>query len=280
MKVLVMKRWIFGILSLTALAGLLLAGPAAVFAAPAEQALPPASQSADPGRAQGFIQLVNNWTAPDQPAESAQDLPQANPDLVIYLTFDDGPDPDWTPQVLALLQKYHATAVFYEIGRNARSYPQISLQVAEAGQMIGLHGYNHIELPKLGYNDFYLEVIDTRDAIVDALSSRPDLEGQLTPCLRPPYGAVNDSVYGYAYNMNYAISMWHLDTRDWTGITGEEILETVERELEPYHVVLMHDGGEDRSETVRGLGLVLHELTLRGYHFEPYCTATGQEYNH
>ncbi len=275
-----MKKWIFGILSLTALAGLLLAGPAAVFAAPAEQALPPSSQSADPGRAQGFIQLVNNWTAPDQPAESAQDLPQANPDLVIYLTFDDGPDPDWTPQVLALLQKYHATAVFYEIGRNARTYPQISLQVAEAGQMIGLHGYNHIELPKLGYNDFYLEVIDTRDAIVDALSSRPDLEGQLTPCLRPPYGAVNDNVYSYAYNMNYAISMWHLDTRDWTGITGEEILETVERELEPYHVVLMHDGGEDRSETVRGLELVLHELTLRGYHFEPYCTATGQEYNH
>jgi len=146
--------------------------------------------------------------------------------------------------------------------------------------MIGLHGYNHIELSKLGYNDFYLEVIDTRDAIQDALSSRPDLEGQLTPCLRPPYGAVNDAVYSYAYNMNYAISKWHLDTRDWTGISGEEILATVEKELVPYRVVLMHDGGEDRSETVRGLELVLHELTLRGYHFEPYCTATGQEYNH
>ncbi|HNW94551.1 MAG TPA: polysaccharide deacetylase family protein [Anaerolineaceae bacterium] len=275
-----MKKCLFSILNLAALAGLALTAPAPVLAAAQAQALPPASQSADPGRTQSFIQLVNNWTAPDQPADSAQDLPHANPDLVVYLTFDDGPDPDWTPQILALLQEYHATAVFYEIGRNARTYPQISLEVAEAGQMIGLHGYNHIELSKLGYNDFYLEVIDTRDAIQDALSSRPDLEGQLTPCLRPPYGAVNDAVYSYAYNMNYAISMWHLDTRDWTGISGEEILATVEKELVPYRVVLMHDGGEDRSETVRGLELVLHELTLRGYHFEPYCTATGQEYNH
>jgi len=275
-----MKKCLFSILNLAALAGLALTAPAPVLAAAQAQALPPASQSADPGRTQSFIQLVNNWTAPDQPADSAQDLPHANPDLVVYLTFDDGPDPDWTPQILALLQEYHATAVFYEIGRNARTYPQISLEVAEAGQMIGLHGYNHIELSKLGYNDFYQEVIDTRDAIQDALSSRPDLEGQLTPCLRPPYGAVNDAVYSYAYNMNYAISMWHLDTRDWTGISGEEILATVEKELVPYRVVLMHDGGEDRSETVRGLELVLHELTLRGYHFEPYCTATGQEYNH
>jgi len=275
-----MKKCLFSILNLAALAGLALTAPAPVLAAAQAQALPPASQSADPGRTQSFIQLVNNWTAPDQPADSAQDLPHANPDLVVYLTFDDGPDPDWTPQILALLQEYHATAVFYEIGRNARTYPQISLEVAEAGQMIGLHGYNHIELSKLGYNDFYLEVIDTRAAIQDALSSRPDLEGQLTPCLRPPYGAVNDAVYSYAYNMNYAISMWHLDTRDWTGISGEEILATVEKELVPYRVVLMHDGGEDRSETVRGLELVLHELTLRGYHFEPYCTATGQEYNH
>ena len=277
-----MKKWLFSILYLAALAGLALFAPAPVLAAPAAPAaqdLPPAGQSADLGRTQAFIQLVNNWTAPDQPADSAQDLPQANPELVIYLTFDDGPDPDWTPQVLALLQKYHATAVFYEIGRNARSYSQITLEVAEAGQMIGLHGYNHIELNKLGYNDFYLEIMDTRDAILDALSSRQDLQDQLTPCLRPPYGAVSDSVYRYAHDMNYAISMWHLDTRDWTGISGEEILETVEKELEPYRVVLMHDGGEGRSETVRGLELVLHELTLRGYHFEPYCTATGQEYN-
>ena len=165
-----MKKWFVILLNLALLAGLALSAPAPVVAAPREQALPPDNHSADSGRAQAFIQLVNNWTAPEPSAESSQDLPQANPDLVIYLTFDDGPDPKWTPQVLALLQKYHATAVFYEIGRNARSYPQISLAVADAGQMIGLHGYNHIELPKLGYSDFYLEVIDTRDAIRDALS--------------------------------------------------------------------------------------------------------------
>ncbi len=82
-----MKKWLFSILNLAALAGLALAAPLPAMAAPAHQALPPVGQSADPGRAQAFIQLVNNWTAPDQPAENNQDLPQANPDLVIYLTF-------------------------------------------------------------------------------------------------------------------------------------------------------------------------------------------------
>ncbi|MFZ3069860.1 MAG: polysaccharide deacetylase family protein [Anaerolineaceae bacterium] len=258
--------------------GLSLSPSKLVAAAAADPASSPEQDLPDPGLTQQFSQLVDQWTEPELSPADSLDLPTANPDNVIYLTFDDGPDPHWTSQILELLQRYHATATFYMIGRNARTYPKIILQVAEAGQMIGLHGYNHIELSNLGYQDFYLEVDDTATAIHDALADHPELESQITPCLRPPYGAVNDDVYTYASQMNYAISLWQLDTRDWTGISADEIFASVIENLQPYKVVLMHDGGEDRSETVRGLGLLLHELTLRGYTFQPYCTASGQEY--
>jgi len=152
------------------------------------------------------------------------------------------------------------------------------LQVAEGGNTIGLHGYNHLDLTKLGYSDFYLEVVDTRAAIADALAANPQVEGALTPCLRPPYGAVNQDVYAYAAQMNYALSFWHIDTRDWSGISPDEILATVSANIAPYKVILMHDGGEKRENTLQGLELVLHELTLRGYSFAPYCTASGQAF--
>jgi len=250
-----------------------------VLAASAPQAAPPASQPQDPGRTQQFIQLASGWTQTPSASGEAETGTQPNPDLVVYLTFDDGPDPKWTPQVLALLKQYHATATFFEIGRNARSYPEITLQVAENGNTIGLHGYNHLDLTKLGYSDFYLEVADTRGAIADALAADPQVASALTPCLRPPYGAVNQDVYTYAAQMNYALSFWHIDTLDWTGVSPEQILATVSANITPYKVVLMHDGGEKRENTLRGLELVLHELTLRGYTFGQYCTAYGQAYN-
>jgi peptidoglycan/xylan/chitin deacetylase (PgdA/CDA1 family) len=249
-----------------------------VIAASVAQAAPPAIQPQDPGRTQQFIQLASGWTQAGSAGGEAQLTGEPNPDLVVYLTFDDGPDPKWTPQVLALLEQYHATATFYEIGRNARSYPEISLQVAEDGNTIGLHGYNHLDLTKLGYSDFYLEVVDARAAIADALASDPQVESALTPCLRPPYGAVNQDVYAYAAQMNYALSFWQIDTRDWSGVSPEEILATVSANITPYKVVLMHDGGEKRENTLLGLALVLHELTLRGYTFGQYCTAYGQAY--
>ena len=247
-------------------------------AASAPQAVSPVSQPQDPGRTQQFIQLANGWMEGSTSTTDEQQLAQPDPDLVVYLTFDDGPDPKWTPQVLELLQQYHATATFFEIGRNARSYPEITLHVAENGNTIGLHGYNHLDLTKLGYFDFYLEVVDTRAAIADALAPNPHFEGALTPCLRPPYGAVNQDVYAYAAQMNYAFSFWHIDTRDWSGVSPEEILNTVSANIAPYKVILLHDGGEKRENTLQGLELVLHELTLRGYTFGQYCTAYGQAY--
>ena len=223
--------------------------------------------------------LIDSWTASTPSNGIDQPTAQADPSLAIYLTFDDGPDPKWTPQVLSLLDQYHAKATFYMIGRNAYSFPELVLQLAENGQFLGNHSFNHADLSTLSYGSFYAEVADTTDTIRTALAGHAELAGQVTPCLRPPYGAVGGSFYDYTFRMNYAVSMWQIDTLDWAGTEPEEILSSVVDNLQPFKVVLMHDGGEKRANTIAGLHLVLHELTMRGYQFLPYCTANGQAYN-
>jgi peptidoglycan/xylan/chitin deacetylase (PgdA/CDA1 family) len=223
-------------------------------------------------RLQQFDQLFAAWTDETYIIEPGGN---AN-NKVVYLTFDDGPDPQWTPLVLEQLARHHAKATFFVIGRSARSEPQTILSVAEAGQMIGNHGYNHISLADLGWTDFYLELGDTNQAIRDALADKPELLTQVAECMRPPYGEVTPDVYAFAYRMHYDVSFWSLDTMDWSGISAKEILDTVLQGVKPGSIILMHDGPKDRGETAKGLGLVLHELTLRGYSFPSLCTADGQ----
>lgn len=234
-------------------------------------------EKAKEGRVSEFQGLFASWSSPSEDQNPAWSQDPSSSGNYIYLTFDDGPDPKWTPQIVELLSRHNATATFFVIGRNAVTYPELLLQEAQAGQMIANHGYNHHDLTQYGYNDFLLEVLDTRDAVFSALSGHPELQQQVVPCLRPPYGAVNANVWTFAYRIPYDISMWTLDTNDWQSIPAEYILEDVLENAEPGSVVLMHDGGNDRSETVEALGLILHELTLRGWQFLPMCTADGQQ---
>jgi peptidoglycan/xylan/chitin deacetylase (PgdA/CDA1 family) len=249
-----------------------------VLAASSYQAAPPASQPQDPGRTQGFIQIANQWTHGDGSANPGAGSPQANPDLVAYLTFDDGPDPKWTPKVLALLQQYHARATFFEIGYNVKKYPDTTLQVAQAGHTIGIHGFNHLDSTKLEYEAFYSEIVDNYSIIADVLSIDPSLINSITLCFRPPYRAIDKTVINWVEGIGYELSLWDIDTNDWNNKTPDEIFSSVINAIQPYSIILMHDGGGDRSNTLQGLALVLHELTLRGYSFAPYCTVFGQAF--
>ncbi len=76
--------------------------------------------------------------------------------------------------------------------------------------------------------------------------------------------------------MGYSISMWNLDTRDWAGTDPEDVLSDFSSKLQPDRVILFHDGGQDRQNTVESLDLVLHELIMQGYEILPYCTEAGQ----
>ena len=239
------------------------------------------SVQADPGSETGqtltLSAFVDNWThyAVQDQANSTP-LPTADPEKKVYLTFDDGPDPVWSPQVLTVLRKYQAHATFFMIGRNASTFQETVLQIASDGNTLANYSYNHFDLTTLDFQDFSLEVGDTEQSIRNALKGHPELAGQVTKCLRPPYGKSNETVTAYAMRMGYSISMWNLDTRDWAGLAPEAILTNFSDKLQPDRVILFHDGGKDRQNTIEALDLVLHELIMQGYEILPYCTEAGQ----
>jgi len=223
----------------------------------------------------GKAQVVNAGGEGD-PSNGESSSGNSGEERFVYLTFDDGPDPDWTLLILDLLVRHNAQATFFVIGRNVKTYPDVTLQTAQAGQMIANHSYNHVSLSELTWQGFYYELKDTEDAVREILAPYPDLDQQIGLCIRPPYGDVNGNVWTYAYRLQYDVSMWSLDTLDWTGLKAGAIVEIVMDKVKPGAIILMHDGGIDRSETVKALGLILHELRIQGYHFPALCTASGQ----
>ena len=232
-----------------------------------------------------FGRLFAGWSGKEQavnaggegdPGNSESNPGNSGEEKFVYLTFDDGPDPDWTPLVLDILVRHNAKATFFVVGRSVKTYPEVILQMAQTGQMIANHSYNHVRLSELSWQGFYYELKDTENAVREILAPYPDLEQQIGLCIRPPYGDVNGNVWTYAYRLQYDVSMWSLDTLDWTGLKAEEIVKTVMDKVKPGAIILMHVGGKDRSETVKALGLILHELRIQGYHFPALCTATGQ----
>jgi peptidoglycan/xylan/chitin deacetylase (PgdA/CDA1 family) len=239
------------------------------------------SVQADPGPETGQTEILttffDSWTESGVQTETdVAPLPSADPEKKAYLTFDDGPDPVWSSQVLAVLRKYQVHATFFMIGRNASTFQDTILQIASDGNTLANHSYNHSDLTTLDFQNFSLEVLDTEQSIRNALRDHPELLSQVTKCLRPPYGKSNETVYAYAMRMGYSISMWNLDTRDWAGTDPEDVLADFSKKLQPDRVILFHDGGKERQNTVESLDLVLHELIMQSYEILPYCTEAGQ----
>jgi peptidoglycan/xylan/chitin deacetylase (PgdA/CDA1 family) len=241
--------------------------------------LPAQAQQANPPQA-GIIQhldeLVGRWVASDLPEPALQvELPERDPNKVVYLTFDDGPDPRWTPQIIELLRAYDARGTFFVLGKNAASFPQLVKEMAFAGQTFGNHSYNHAHIAAFDYANFREEVNDTTDALKQALQDNPELKELITPCLRPPYGEVSESFYSHATAMDLYITFWSLDTEDWKNPDPQEVIKAVIEKVEPGSIILMHDGGENRQATLKSLALILHELSQLGYSFAPICNEAG-----
>lgn len=239
-----------------------------------------------------LTELSKKWTTFEIPPEPTVTPPETNAEgtypiesephqegqtsKAVYLTFDDGPDPKWTPQILNLLKIYNAKATFYMLGRNVATYPELIVELAQAGQSLANHSYNHPSFNDLSHDAISREVGNTNWVTRNALVNHPELESQVVPCVRPPYGDANGGVYNALWGLGYSVSMWDLDTQDWRQPPPASILQQVLGSVETHRVILMHDGGEQRKATVDSLALILHELTIQGYSFEPYCTQNGQ----
>jgi peptidoglycan/xylan/chitin deacetylase (PgdA/CDA1 family) len=184
----------------------------------------------------------------------------------VYVTFDDGPHPSWTPRMLDVLARYGAKATFFMVGREAENYPELVRQVVQAGHYVADHTWDHESLEGVSQAEFVEEVESTRDVLVSTASDLFTLDGDVN-YVRPPYGATDASTQTYAADLGMSIVMWDVDPMDWRQPGAQQIATHVLENVYPGAIVLMHDGGGDRSQSVTALESILPGLAAQGYRF-------------
>ncbi|TWD75006.1 peptidoglycan/xylan/chitin deacetylase (PgdA/CDA1 family) [Kribbella amoyensis] len=188
----------------------------------------------------------------------------APPAKPVYLTFDDGPEPKYTPQILAILRTFEAKATFFEVGRNVEKHPDLTKRIHADGHSVQNHTWTHADLRLLSWPKFEEQVSDTDRAI--------QAQTAVTPrCVRPPYGAVNKLVQTRATGLGKKLTLWDVDSRDWTRPGAAAITKRVLAGVKPGTVILFHDGGGDRTQTIAALPTILKTLRARGYSFVAVC---------
>ncbi len=179
----------------------------------------------------------------------------------IYLTFDDGPHPRNTPQILEVLAEYNAKATFFVVGSQAQGRGQLLKEMYDSGHALANHSWSHRKLGNAAWEIFEEEVSATAQ-ILGGYGSR---------CLRPPYGDVGSNLIANAQEAGYTLVYWSVDSLDWKSQAADAITEEVLRHAKPGAIVLLHDGGGSRAGTVAALRTILATLTAEGYTFPALC---------
>lgn len=191
---------------------------------------------------------------------------------ILYLTFDDGPIPKRTREVLAVLARYDARATFFVVGYLARRYPQVIREQLEAGHAIANHTWGHRSLRGLEREAFERQVRNTADIVQEAAGSAWP-SGAVVRYLRLPYGHLDENTAAWSAELGYEIVGWDVDPQDWKRPGADAIAGVVLRRAFPGAVVILHDGGGGSSQTVAALETILRELSAQGYRFHALADA-------
>lgn len=187
-------------------------------------------------------------------ASSLKNATTNNKTKKIALTFDDGPHPKVTRQILKILEKYNAKATFFVVGNAVQKNPKILKSVADAGHEIGNHTYNHTKLTTLPLQKAKLQ-IDSTDAVIKATI------GRNATVFRPPYGAYDKTIVN---QLNVPNILWTIDTLDWKHRDPKKTLAAVQKNARNGSIVLMHD---IHQTTADALESILTMLQKQGYEF-------------
>jgi peptidoglycan-N-acetylglucosamine deacetylase len=177
----------------------------------------------------------------------------------VVLTFDDGPDPRYTPEVLRTLKAHDVRAMFFVCGEMVAENKDMVRKMADEGHVIGNHTWSHPLLTELTRSAIGSEMERTSDVIEQACGERPGW-------FRAPYGAWNRAVFEIGAELGMEPLAWSVDTLDWTGPSSQSIERRVLKGAAEGVVVLSHDAGGDRSPSVRALRRYLPRLLDSGYH--------------
>jgi len=183
-----------------------------------------------------------------------------NDKMMIALTFDDGPHPRYTPEILDILKKYNICATFFTVGENALHHPEIVKRCLDEGHEIANHTYSHKDLSKDSFEDICREVRDTENIIYETLELR-------TKLLRPPGGLYGKNVIKAAMELDYTLVLWTVDTKDWAHTPSDKIVKKVFDSVESGDIILMHDFIGKNSPTPDALEIMIPELLKKGYRF-------------
>jgi peptidoglycan-N-acetylglucosamine deacetylase len=194
-------------------------------------------------------------TASGQPMYYLDDGP-----MVIALTIDDGPSPIYTPQILSLLGRYGVVATFSMIGESVAAHPAIAREVAAAGHQIINHTWTHANLTRLAPAAMADQISRASGAIEKATRTTPVM-------FRAPFGAWSPAVLAQCRQMRLAPLDWSVDPRDWARPGVSAITTNIMRNTRSGSIILEHDGGGNRAQTVAALSYVLPRLLDAGYHF-------------
>ena len=211
--------------------------------------------------AEGFSLFATDTPTPTRtPLPTLTPTPAPHEGEVLYLSFDDGPSV-WTQDILALLAKYDVKATFFIIGQQVEDYEDVILAQERAGHSIAHHTWSHISVNGIGF-DAFAEQIYLTNAV---------LPTDAAPCIRLPFADEGYQTEGYAEAMGLEVVWWDIDPFDWGSPGQDYIEEFVISEASDGKIILLHDGGGNRAQTVAALDGILRELTTQGYRFELLC---------
>lgn len=172
----------------------------------------------------------------------------------IALTFDDGPHPVYTEQMLGVLEDADVPATFFLLGQNIEGHEELVKEISEKGHLIGNHTFHHVQITGLPKEQAYEEIEETSRLI-------EELTGKGTEYVRPPFGTWNE---GLESNLELIPVMWTIDTRDWTTRNVDAIVEQVVKNAGDNDIILMHDSYES---TVQATERIIKLLKAEGFEF-------------
>jgi peptidoglycan-N-acetylglucosamine deacetylase len=174
-------------------------------------------------------------------------------DPVACLTFDDGPDPIYTPKVLDILKNFDAKATFFMVGESAQKYPNLVKLVANDGHAIGNHSWNH----------HAFNLITSAERLIQISKCQKTIEYHGQKIFRAPYGMSNHKANINIFLMGYKLIGWSLESEDWFQTNEKVIAENLLENIEPGSIVLLHDCVYDRGKPINGPTLCRNAVVER-----------------
>lgn len=179
---------------------------------------------------------------------------------IIALTFDDGPHPKETHEILDVLDKYNVKGTFFVVGKHANWYSEPLKRASKEGHEIGNHTFSHPDISCLSSEDIKREIKECEDTLVK-------ITGKKTTLFRPPYGSYSkDKLSEIAKESGYKIILWTtIDAKDWKNPPASQISDTIINKAQNGDIILLHDYGTEN--TVKALDTIICEMIKKGYKF-------------